>query len=475
MAEYDDFPDFPDAGPGHDGDGLNFETEDNKPLNPTPKGKYSLTGGENGTYVLEMAGERWLIGMDWSSVNEVQSKKAIIKKGKELGAQTAIQRDTDAAVQVAYGMPIAGLKSSGLHSLAAAIAEGTQQPWRAVYRVGENLWWYIAVRDGFAIIPGSDIVGDAETIEKVKRRDQHMPRWQNLLGDLGDLEELIETKSTRSPKIIRIDRSSKANYISLAILLGAGAVGYHLWQDHVAQQKRMAFIEHQRILEAARHRELINELQRPPSPLTKIPMPNDVARNCMAVMEKIPVSLYGWQLINESCGPQSVQVAWKRSPGATLAVTPRGVVGPKGDTIVNAESIGLPMKGPDNDASIELAVDDFRIVMQGANIHSSIVVTKPVQQVLTEKEINTGKIPPPPPPPQAKIKFIWPTVPTGVNWNIIPGFRIQNIQHDPKGWKITAIIYGKRPPIKIPDSLKEKIGIHSLKNGTMNSQKASIR
>jgi len=474
MNEDDDFPDLPDfPDVGHGADLVDGSADQDDQFISEPKGKYSLSGGENGSYVLELANERWLIGMDWSSVNEIQSKRSIIKKGKEQGFQTALQRDTDAAVQIAYGMPISGLKTSGLHSLAAAIAEGTQQPWRGVYRVGENLWWYIAVRDSFAIVPGSDIVGDAEAIERAKQKDQHLSGWQELIGDIGDLEQLIEEKATKSPKIIRIDKSNKISYIALAVLLGAAGLGYHLWRNHIAEQKHMAFVQHERMVAAAKHRALMEQLQRPPSPLTRIPTANDVLEHCVAVMQDVPTSLYGWQLIGENCGPKGVTIAWKRMPGATLAATPRGIVGPKGDTIVNSESIGLPMKGPDNSGQIQVAVDDLRIILQGADVKSSIIVTIPKAPILTEKEINSGKIPPPPPPPHAAIKFVWPSVPTGVNWDIIPGFRIKDIKHVQKGWQITAVIYGKRPPIQIPASLREKIGIPMHKSGTITLDKVT--
>lgn len=407
------------------------------------------TTGWTDTQVLDLSGALWLIGIDWESREAPQSKSQIRARAREIGADMAVQRVVDGAVQVGYGFPVEGLRpSSRVRSLAASVAQGVKQPWLGIYQISEDLYWYVAVRDGFQIMPGSDIVADRRTVEALRREHRGLSGdWTQKDGTLEDLESLIDQFATRSPKVWFLNQSQRPFYLTLAacgILAAGGYYAYHRHEEAVHAAK-MAALARMRRAEQARLASRKEPL--PPSPVVGKPMPDKVVSACMGVVGQVPLSIDGWRLASLSCTNRTVSVGWKRSKGATLAASPRGAISPDGNTISNTIALPIVQKSKDNAARLEVGVADFRIYLQSAGVERSTVIIrrpKPVKRTVYQRTVD-HKPPPPPPPPEAVVSFVWPVLPSGTDWNRIPGFRITSITHEKDGWKIGGTIYGKRP------------------------------
>jgi hypothetical protein len=419
------------------------------------KGEYALNRGDHGTHIIELAGRKWMIGMRWSSKEDPQTIKEIKSAGARIeyaperfGAQTAVQRVTDEVIQIGYGMPIDGLNTRGVRSLAASIADGVKQPWMGTYQIADDLFWYIAVRDGFAILPESDVVGTAEEILAAKACHRNQTYHQEKEGNLSDLEQLIEEVATNSPRLIRLDRNRTPLYASAALAIVAMIGGYHFYQAHLQREARMMVLE-QRQHEAIEEQRIINSLrQLRPSPLLSIPSPDEVALSCTTILQAMPYAEDGWLLTAASCDTKDLAIRWDRAPGATLSATPQGEVSSDGENVVSTIPLQLPASGPDTAIGINVAVTDFRAMMQGANIKNTVLVSDPPAQVINidQLELPGAKLPPPPPPPQAHVQFTWPANLVGDDWDRLPGFRILNMTHTKNGWDVRAIIYGRSKP-----------------------------
>ena len=60
-----------------------------------------------------------------------------------------------------------------MYSLAAIVASTHKQPWEGVFKIADNLWWYIAVRNDHSILPEGDIVGTMEQITAARNHNNY--------------------------------------------------------------------------------------------------------------------------------------------------------------------------------------------------------------------------------------------------------------------------------------------------------------
>lgn len=266
MADDDfDLPDMSDL-PGGDGhDGL-YGPRSGESMRQTVTRAPEWTNSQ----VIDLSGGLWLVGMDWESREAPQSNSQIRARAREIGADMAVQRIVDGAVQVGYGFPIEGLKPAGnIRSLAASVAQGVKQPWLGIYQLDEERYWYVAVRDGFQIMPGSDIVADRETVDALRREHRGLSGdWTQKEGTLEHLELLIDQFATRSPKVWFLNRSRRPLYLTIATCCLVLAGGYFAYRHHIdaVREARQAAIAR---LEAERARLAHHPLELPPSPVVR--------------------------------------------------------------------------------------------------------------------------------------------------------------------------------------------------------------
>lgn len=417
-----------------------------------PLGPYSLRGGENGTFILHLAERDWVIGLNWVSYEERKPKSETLREAKEQNAQFVFRRDADESIQNGFSHYMKDTKKPNkLRSLAASIAEGTRQPWRGIYQISDNLWWYIAVRDGFAILPDSDVVGTLPEITAAMRAHQGMGQWATMKGDLADLEDLIANKATNSAKPVVVNQTKTHIYLfTLCVLVGLGITGLYLHHEHILQLKNdLQLLEKQRLI----HKRIEEEkmLANTPNPATRLPMPNEMLQACWSKVGTLAVFNEGWELSKFSCMPNTLNVLWSRGPGATLYAAPSGGITKQGDAIESEIPLDMGKLTPDNTGDIQLAAREMQSLLQSAGIaNATININIPHMAPIKQSDMSINSPPPPPPPPPtADITFTWPTFPVGTDWDSVPGLRIKSVVEGPNGWDVTAIIYGQREKIDI--------------------------
>lgn len=452
-SDTEDFLDFSLAGrdeieQGHEEEDVGKQNAEE--TQKSPIGPYSLSGGDNGTYVLHLGERNWVIGLDWVTYHERKPKSEVIREAKEQNAQFVFRRDADESVQDGFSHYMKGIKKpSQLRSLAASLAEGTAQPWRGIYQISDNLWWYIAVRDGFAILPDSDVVGTSEEINIAMRAHQGMGGWRTWTGNLADLEDLVINKTTRSSKPIVVDQTKTKIYLlSGCALIGLGIGGVYLHHKHELQlQQDLKAMEQHRLIQQRIEEE--KALENMPSPATHMPMPNEMLEACWDKANALPVFNEGWELAKFSCDQENLNVLWQRGPGATLYAAPAGGIMKQGEEIESQIKLNINNKTPDNTGEIETAAREMQSLLQLAGVDdATISIDIPRPKPIKQSDMSLKSAPPPPPPPPtARVEFTWPTFPIGTNWDAVPGLRIKSVEKDAKGWDVTAIIYGKRENI----------------------------
>lgn len=69
--------------------------------------------------------------------------------------------------------PVSGLAEQ-IYSLAALLADSHKVPWAGAFDLGDGLWWYIAVRDNYGLMPDGDVVGTFEDIQQARQTTRHL-------------------------------------------------------------------------------------------------------------------------------------------------------------------------------------------------------------------------------------------------------------------------------------------------------------
>jgi hypothetical protein len=201
--------------------------------------------------IASIDGRDWVLGMEWSSYTSVPKRAELIgeageDESGEMETPWYSLRVTDEAIQAGFCAPVGDVvRPKKLASLAAMLADAEQQPWLGVFEIQPDLYWYIAVRDHYAILPGGDVVGTEEEIRRARAEHAGFGGWTFVEGDLAKLTELIgEVKAKRTPvhslSVSRIDPVPTAIAVAVAALLVVGiGFGQHAYKHHKLQLARL--------------------------------------------------------------------------------------------------------------------------------------------------------------------------------------------------------------------------------------------
>ncbi len=405
---------------------------------------------ENPSRIIEIAGKRWLAGMYWHSFESKPTKAQAKEEASYLSNDTAAigyldgepfnliasRADAD-AIQSGFAQHSGG-KLGKVYSLAAAVADSKRQPWLGTFRIDDNLWWYIAVRDGQSILPDGDVIGDEEQIFAARERHSGFDDWNYVDGDLDDLIELV----SKVKPIRVIDTSAAPEFMVPAIALGVAvaiALGsYAAWSHYESAQKMKA----QEMALAKMRAAMMNkkEVKLIPNPLLSIPMPNEVATACKDVVNSVPVSSGGWVISSITCTQTGATVIRSRSAIGTAQSAPSdGVLQASGDKLQQFIPFHLKMTAPINSLPMDEARAAIFSAFQKVNVQASIAVAPLPPMLPGASAPNPQQKPVPKAIFSAKIPFS----PTDLNWNSLPGFRLTGLSTSGLVWDITGVIYGK--------------------------------
>lgn len=394
------------------------------------------------THMIKIGGKQWLVGMYWHSFEyrpskeEIKENIDIISDSRGEAMSSVAVRIEAEAIQIGFAPQMEKVKG-GVYSLAAAIAGLRGQPWLGMYQLDEDTWWYIAVRDNQSILPDGDVVGNLDDVIRARENHSGYDDWNYVDGTLADLEEMIDKVKKPVPIVRRLSMPTWLPHaIAIGSLILAGVVGGGLWINHDAKIKaEAAAIAKAKLMESL-------STQPPkdlPSPLLKMPLPNAMMDKCQNVLASTPLSYHGWMLGDISCTPMSAEILWNRSSGATVAERPDGYLDDSGDSVTQSFPFNLGSSGPDNSISLNEEKDMLFAALQPLGVQVQITSVK--SPVALPGESSDDKAPRP--KPSSVFSVTLPVPPMSMNWNAIPGLRIDRVSTSSNGWTVEGIMYGK--------------------------------
>ncbi len=395
------------------------------------------------THSIPIGKRRWLAGLTWRSFESAPNRNELKEDAKGLGASWVGVRKEEWAIQAGFCAPLEPVKSPArLYSLAAMLADSYEEPWSGMFQLKNDLWWYIAVRDGHAILPDGDVVGSEKEMIAVKERHAEYGDWNYIKGDFTHLEKLIGNAMAKPTPIKSLTDGNKVTnpgVISAIALLLAMSGGYGWHQSQLAQeQERIAVMAKLRLQNSGHQTQTAV-----PSPLLTTPYPNDWLSACGKSLMAQPLTRHGWLLNHLSCNTGAAIVTWTRLPGATVAMRPDGQVSPDGESIY--QSIPLPVLNP-ADKNDAIRLNDAKLALRAWAQQASFALTihEPVPAPVLPGAASE-RIPRKATElfPQVNIKLDMPVSPFGMNLSLIPGLRLTKLVAAKNGWTIEGTLYGR--------------------------------
>ncbi|SAL05777.1 type IV pilus biosynthesis protein [Caballeronia calidae] len=264
----------------------------------------------------------YAVGLQWWHEDAAPRPRALRARSIELNARWGIVRKTSAMIQTGFCAPIDGVKTPAtLRSLAAIVADAHPQPWMGRYRLAPDAdrYWYIAVRDGHAVIPEGDQIGTREQLDRLRERHREYGEWHEYEGTLEDLAAIVRP-APRAASLVDFQASAwkpviRAGAVLAVVGLTVGA--YLSWHAHRIEVARTAAIARARALAA------VDALQRNAQakilPWTQQPIPSDTLHTCAQAWHLQPLTQHGWTLASWQCETGThdvtIEAAWARTGG----------------------------------------------------------------------------------------------------------------------------------------------------------------
>lgn len=291
--------------------------------------------------ILQLGKIRWLLGMHWDAFDTAPSIGEIKREAQSMGANMYALRISDLAVQAGYfsDMGEASTKrGSRLYSLAARLAGAVAEPWFGVFDLGDNQYWYIAVRDGYSILPDGDVVGSLDDVESARQNHAGFNDWKKVEGGIETLESLLEeftkqelANGIKKIKLVPVEyfgqktiAYAKWGGIAAGACVVVGGILFWQYEEHRKQE--------QIALAQERVRLVTQEQTRALAPLAS-PLPNVWLSACKEVLFTTPIVQFAWQLSSVNCSATNATLEWKLAPGATVKYRPEGALSADGALI----------------------------------------------------------------------------------------------------------------------------------------------
>lgn len=395
--------------------------------------------------IIQIGKRRWLAGMTWCSFEDEPSKNELKEDAQRFGASWTCVRRGESAIQGGFCAPIDNAKSpSKLYSLAAMLADSREQPWLGIFKIEEGVWWYIAVRDGHAILPDGDVIGGEAEIHAARECHSGFADWKYIEGDISLLAELIQDVDAKpTPVRSLIDANLPSvpvlvTAVALVFAIGGGYWWYHKQQE--IEQERLVAMEKIRAQLLAGH-----PVAAAQTPLLSTPQPNNWIAACGKAVSRLPLSQNGWALDQLSCDANSANIHWVRRDGATVANKPDGSLSSQGDTVDQVRPLmGLDTHGRDDAIDLVGAKLVLRAWAQAVKFPLVLNEALPPAALPGATDATAQSKPGlPAPPPQASVTLDMSITPFGIDMSIIPGLRLTSLRLTNSGWHAEGTLYGR--------------------------------
>lgn len=400
--------------------------------------------------IRSIEGKEWVMGLEWETYDHPVPRDELRADAFGMEMPWYSHRVNESVIQCGFCKPIDDIvRPRKLASLAAMLADVRQHPWLGIFELGDGLWWYIAIRDHFAIQVGGDVVGTEDEINEAVQRHSGFGGWHRETGTLETLAALVQeaeakrTKRTpvKSFAVSRIDPVPVAIAAGVFAVMGAiAAIGYHFHAQKALEAKLRA---------AAAERKLQIARERVPDAheiLARTPTPSEWIQSCGAAISTVPYSQNGWTIAETDCGVHAATIKLQRGPGATVAGLPAGAVASAdGNTATLSSPLaGVAARGIDTSSDVETEIRAVQAWAQSHNIAVTIGAPAPISPKIKEGWTVPVTIPMPVSP------FL---VDAGLDG--LPGLRLTGLgpsaqsqsTNSPKAtggtWTLTGVLYAR--------------------------------
>ena len=409
---------------------------------------------------LQIGRVRWYLGMHWNAFDTAPNFAEIRSEAEHLGANRYALRVSELAVQAGFAKePLKhGSKLQGkVYSLAARLASAVAEPWFGVFDLGGGNYWYIAVRDGYSILPDGDVIGSSEEIELVRDSHSGFNDWKIVKGDLQTLEELLGTIAEQETsgaipkaKLVVVNQLGAGTQLPLRrIAIGVAAfclIGGALYWQKIHDEQR-AQMEAQK----ARASQAKAQADQALAPLAS-PLPNDWLKACQAKLLSLPLAKHAWKLSQVGCDEKTASAQWKLTPGATVKERPEGFLNPDGSQIDQSFDLQFESNEPPSQSPgpLEKNLLNLRFIAQSTGMELQLASqvdqpgsalpgqTSPV--VMSAGNLALKALP--------KRSFVLTSkvAPFAIDFSSVPGMRITKMNsslNESDGWKVEGTVYGR--------------------------------
>lgn len=261
---------------------------------------------------------RYALGLTWEHEPVKPKPAALRERARRLGRFGVVRHTATGVYQVGYGDLPPGTKGAArIRALASLAVEQYPSPWMGVFKLTDDAYWLIAVRDG-EIVPGGDHFGGRDDVMAARDALRAQESWHEHNGTVANLAEIVGLATPERGLRDLQALVPKAVWIGSTVLgvAAIGAAGAMWWTQHQEAQQR---VEQQRLAAAQRAQ---REAEAAIPPWSKLPAPSALMGACAGAWHDQALARDGWTLANWRCEQQgamlALTVSWKRAGGTAL-------------------------------------------------------------------------------------------------------------------------------------------------------------
>jgi hypothetical protein len=417
--------------------------------------------------VVSLAGKKWLLGLEWNTHQDLPTKDELIEEA-ETGNHKVPNRNWYAirqgehALQSGFCTPLEGVQSTRkLYSLAAMLADAKKEPWLGIFIItpegtpdADKRWWYIAVRNSYAILPDGDAVGNKEDIQRLREQHAGMGGWNYVDGDLRTLEAMLKDmdKHQKPTPIYSLDaplwmRVSPWTYgaVAGAVVIAVSGAGWYHWEAKKAEDAARIAKAREMARKAAADSLAAVPIAVDPE-FSRRPTPAQWLSACSGLIQHQVMADMGWVISGVNCNLSAVEIVRARGKGADVLQKPNGVLSPDGNS--NTSTFPLPKLVPNSASGAQPGeIAASRLLLQAWGQKNGIVVSmaepeKPAALPGAKAE-DSATIP----PPKFTFSFVTHLPFSGkfaADMAEVPGLRLTSLTFVANGWNVGGVVYGRR-------------------------------
>ncbi|HHY6930457.1 TPA: type 4b pilus protein PilO2 [Burkholderia ambifaria] len=381
---------------------------------------------------------RFALGLTWEHEPVKPKPAAVRERARRLGRFGVVRHTATGVYQVGYGeLPPGTKRASRIRALASLAAEQYPSPWMGVFKLTDDAYWLIAVRDG-EIVPGGDHFGDRDEVIAARNSLRAQESWHEHDGTVVQLAEIVGLATPeRGLRDLQAAVPQVVWAVSAAVAATAVGVTAALWLAHEHEAQRLA--ELQRKADARRAQ---READAAIPPWTKLPAPSALLSACASAWHDQELARHGWTIAAWRCEPQgetlSLTVNWTRAGGSALDAP--GVLV---DADHSQESITRPATWSLSSAPAVLADLARRTILTFSQTHDVPLTLEPPPKPDTSGKTGDVEVL----PWQASEAAFTSDAPLwaryGADLDAVPGLRLASVGYevDKSAWSAKGTLY----------------------------------